>query len=329
MKLSLAFLSISTASSFVIPKCSFLVKSPIKSHITELKGYLDDLTEDIKPTDESKKANPERDSHEYNKLKPEDIDRFGPGTLGNFVDFDEFDGGDGQMGVAGDGNSQLEDIGEDTSQRMVKKTDQNVVRPDEFKVKTTSRERSARNAWGSGDSSYSDALREKGVDTQKAQRLENWQKQQEVLRERKKARYETDEFDAIDEAPAEEDWRLLSKFGVERNQDFDLEEAFGPVTPDLDNTEETIEMHTNVNSVAFTTLNLKNLYMGFADFRAALSSDTSLEWSIEPEEGSLNKSDETEFILRFKPSTPGVSEGYLVIETEDWKKTWKVIGNTA
>ena len=51
--------------------------------------------------------------------------------------------------------------------------------------------------------------------------------------------------------------RLLSKFGVERNQDFDLEEAFGPVTPDLDNTEETIEMHTNVNSVAFTTLNLK------------------------------------------------------------------------
>ncbi|GMH71631.1 hypothetical protein TL16_g05705, partial [Triparma laevis f. inornata] len=68
--------------------------------------------------------------------------------------------------------------------------------------------------------------------------------------------------------------------------------------------------------------------MGFADFRAALSSDTSLEWTIEPEEGAISKSEETEFILRFKPSTPGVSEGYLIVETEDWKKTWKVIGNT-
>lgn len=294
-----------------------------------LFGNLDDLTEQIKPTEESKKANPERDSHEFNKLKQEDLDRYGPGNLGNFVDFNEFDGGDGQMGVAGDGNSQLEDIGEDTSNRMVTKTDQNVVRPDEFKAKTTSRERSARNAWGSGDSTYSDKLRDEGLDTQKAQRLENWQKQQEVLRERKKARYETDEFDSIDEAPADEDWRMLKKFGVERNQDFDLEEAFGPVSPDLEDLQDTIELHTNVNSVAFQSLNLKNMYMGFADFRAALSSDTSLEWTIEPEEGAISKSEETEFILRFKPSTPGVSEGYLIVETEDWKKTWKVIGNTA
>ena len=37
------------------------------------------------------------------------IKSFGPGSFADYVDFkDEFDGGDGQMGVAGDGNKQLE-----------------------------------------------------------------------------------------------------------------------------------------------------------------------------------------------------------------------------
>lgn len=67
--------------------------------------------------------------------------------------------------------------------------------------------------------------------------------------------------------------------------------------------------------------------MGFADFRAALTADTPMDWSIEPNDGSLGK-EETHFILKFKPQGPGMIEGYLVIETEDFKKTWKVQGST-
>ena len=69
--------------------------------------------------------------------------------------------------------------------------------------------------------------------------------------------------------------------------------------------------------------------MGFADFRAAFTPETSNEWSIEPSEGALMQREDTNFIVRFRPQNPGVSEGYLVIETEDFKKTWKVVGSTA
>ena len=68
--------------------------------------------------------------------------------------------------------------------------------------------------------------------------------------------------------------------------------------------------------------------MGFADFRAAFTSDTPNVFTIEPQEGSLRQKEDTEFLLKFKAQSPGVVEGYLVIETEDFKKTWKVVGST-
>jgi hypothetical protein len=69
--------------------------------------------------------------------------------------------------------------------------------------------------------------------------------------------------------------------------------------------------------------------MGFADFRAAFTPGTGEGWTVTPSEGSLTKKEETNFIVRFKCQKPGVSQGYLVVETEDFKKTWKVIGSTA
>lgn len=68
--------------------------------------------------------------------------------------------------------------------------------------------------------------------------------------------------------------------------------------------------------------------MGFADFRAAFTPETSMDWVVEPNEGSLSQREATDFIVKFKPTTPGLIEGYLVIETEDFKKTWKVQGST-
>jgi ABC-type nitrate/sulfonate/bicarbonate transport system substrate-binding protein len=69
--------------------------------------------------------------------------------------------------------------------------------------------------------------------------------------------------------------------------------------------------------------------MGFADFRAAFSAGTGEGWTVTPSEGSLAKKEETQFLLKYKAQNPGVSEGYLVVETEDFKKTWKIIGSPA
>jgi hypothetical protein len=152
-------------------------------------GYLDDLAgpnPNIVEEDD--------DSHEATKMKKDDIDRAGPGSWESYVEFNEFDGGDGQMGVAGDGNVKLDKF--DMTEMAKSKT------------------MSAKNAWGKS-TGYAESLRAQGMDTARAQQLENWNNQQELLQQRKNQRYMTEEFDNTSD---DDNWRNLASFGVERNQ---------------------------------------------------------------------------------------------------------------
>jgi hypothetical protein len=111
------------------------------------------------------------------------------------------------MGVAGDGENGLKKEWTGSAEMAKSKT------------------MSAKNAWGYS-SGYAQSLIDQGVDTSRAQQLENWQNQQEVLAARKQHRYMTDDFDKV---KTDENWRSLGKFGNERNQEFDLDSAFGAV----------------------------------------------------------------------------------------------------
>lgn len=269
---------------------------------TRLMGYLDNLGA-IPPEEEVE----EDDSREATKMKKEQVSNFGAGSWEGYVEFNEFDGGDGQMGVAGDGSGG-----------KLEKFDMTSL--------ATSRSMSAKNAWGTA-TGYAEELKAKGVETSRAQQLENWHNQQEVLQKRKAQRYETDSFDNNTERE-DENWRELAKFGVERNQDFDLNESFGSVT--VGDVEGTIELNARMNGpAAVYEFALRNPFMGFADFRAAFTSESSPFFSVTPSEGSLMQRDDTQFVVKFKPQSPGFAEGYLVIETEDFKKSWKVVGGTA
>lgn len=106
-----------------------------------------------------------------------------------------------------------------------------------------------------------------------------------------------------------------------------MEQAFGKVAPGAQ-TDGVIELNSRINYPMIHEMALKNEYMGFADFRAAFTDETSPDWTVEPSEGSLSK-EPINFIVKFRPQNPGVAEGYLVIETEDFKKTYKVVGSTA
>lgn len=66
-----------------------------------VQGYLDDLSAELNAPDSSS-TREDVDTQSMN-LDKESVDRYGVGSWEGFVDFDEFDGGDGQMGVAGDG----------------------------------------------------------------------------------------------------------------------------------------------------------------------------------------------------------------------------------
>lgn len=161
-----------------------------------MRGYLDDLTNELnQPVN-----NPdiEGSRKEVTDQKVEDIDRFGPGKWDQYQDFgDEFDGGDGQMGVAGDGKKGLEKFGSDVTPSFAK-----------------SKSMSAKNAWGTS-TGYAAKLIDDGVEVVRAQQMENWMNQQELRRKKNAHKALTDSFDAV---TYEEDWRALAKFGVERNQ---------------------------------------------------------------------------------------------------------------
>lgn len=312
MKLSstIALLSCaSTKAAFVPHSTSFTTSSP-----TILKGYLDDLSADLYKEDATPDV--EADSRESNAMAKEQVDRYGPGNLADFVEFDEFDGGDGQMGVAGDGSTGL-DKSEFETGELAKSLDK-------------SRMRSARVGWGSS-TGYADELVQKGVDSARAQQLENWHTQQEIKKQKDQQKFMSESFDQV-EQNADADWRSLAKFGVERNEDFDMNETFGAVTAYEGELEGTIELTarpgTMTGGTGYHEFGLKNPYMGFADFRAAFTEETPKSFSISPNEGSLTSREPTQFKVTFRPEAIGVLEGYLVIETEDFKKVWKVIGST-
>lgn len=164
-------------------------------------GYLDDLDPNAQAQGKrndwlyEQEAEETDDSHEATQLDKSKVDRGGVGDWSQFVDFDEFDGGDGQMGVAGDGKKELEKF--------------------DMSEMGKSKAMSAKNAWGK-TTGYADTLIDQGMEAQRAQQLENWKNQQEVLNARKQQRYMTDEFDQVDNSETSQ-WDL-SKFGVERNQ---------------------------------------------------------------------------------------------------------------
>ena len=51
-------------------------------------------------------------------------------------------------------------------------------------------------------------------------------------------------------------------------------------------------------------------------------------WTVEPIERSLSK-EPVQFIFKFRPNAMSFSEEYLVIETDNMKKTYELIGNAA
>jgi len=306
----LVVIGATSAAAFVSPL-------PKYRQTTVVKGYLDDLSDEL--YQEIDQPDVKKDSREANNLDKKDVDRYGPGNLDSFVDFEEFDGGDGQMGVAGDGASGL-----DKSDFATGSLNTNVA-----KVSTIdkSKARSAKNAWGTSTGYADKLIEEKGMDTARAQQLENWAQQQEIRKKNQEQKYLSDEFDKVTSS-GEEDWRSLASFGVERNEEFDLNEAFGAVTPG-DEIEEIIELKARTGGgVAYHVISVKNPFMGFADFRAAFTPSTSKAFSLTPKEGALQSSTATEFNIGFRPEVSGICEAYLVLQTEDLKKTWKIIGST-
>merc|ERR1712087_250818 len=89
-----------------------------------------------------------------------------------------------------------------------------------------------------------------------------------------------------------------------------------------------ITLKCPIYGIAAHDIMVKNPYMGYAKFRAAFVGDDSGQWSVTPSDGFLKQSEATRFTVRYSPNSSGVSNTHFVVETEDFKLTWKVVGST-
>ncbi|KAL7473428.1 hypothetical protein ACHAXS_014035 [Conticribra weissflogii] len=249
---------------------------------------------DIEPLTDIEKLGPD-----YTKLSKDELDRYGPKDLSQFGDFpsDQFDGGDSEMGLAGDGTVGLRKLGRDVSPHLARTLGAKIVTDDDVGVYDSS----------SYAPSYADELMEMnpGLDAVRAQQYENWATQNEIalgnrlMNERVQVSYE-------------------SVNGIELSDPLEAgEEVVGLIT-----------LTAPLNGYARHDIMLRNPYMGFARFRAGFVGDACNDWSVTPSDGHLKQKEETHFAVSFNPRNPGVSSGYFVIETEDFKMTWKVVGST-
>jgi hypothetical protein len=237
----------------------------------------------------------------FTKMDKDKINQYGPGDFTQYTDHhssDLFDGGDSEMGLSGDGNSGLHKFGRDVSPHM---TGTLTAQMDQADVSS---------------SSYSDELLQDyhGMDDVRAQQLENWATQKEIAMANRfmNERSQYHQYDYIREHD-----------GVHED-----ENPFAYPAEAGDNIHGILTMKAPVFGVAAHEILLKNPFMGYAKFRAAFVGDESSEWSVSPSDGFIKQSEDTHFIVRYRPHSPGVSNAHLVIETEDFKKTWKVVGST-
>lgn len=241
----------------------------------------------------------EKLGRDYTKMDKAQIQHYGPGDqLSQYVDpSDLFDGGDSEMGLTGDGNIGLKQIGRDVSPHMARTY--TAKSEEDYAVSSLS---------------YSDELLQSnpGMDPARAQQYENWAEQQEIAQGN---RY-------MNERGQYSQGQYVQDDTYENDYSFTHPAEIG------EDIEGIIPLRAPVNGVAAYEVMLKNPYMGFAKFRASFVGDAPNEWSVTPNDGYLKQHEETQFIVRYAPKSSGLHNAYLVIETEDFVKTWKVVGST-
>jgi len=241
----------------------------------------------------------------FTKMDKDKIHRYGPGYFTQYVDHhssDLFDGGDIEMGLSGDGNIGLQKIGRDVSPHIARtlaaKTDQSAV----------------------SSLSYADDLLQNnpGMDSVRAQQLESWATQQEIAMSNRYMN-EQGQYNQAQEYYVPE---------YEYGEIYEDESSLTHSVEAGDFIEGVVTLKAPINGVAAHEIMLQNPYMGYAEFRAAFVGDASNEWSVTPSDGFLKQNEATQFVVRYTPHSSGTNHAYFVIETEDFKKTWKVVGST-
>jgi hypothetical protein len=280
----------------------------------------------------------------------------------------DFDGGDSGGGVVGDGEMDLEDQHNSASivrggfgSASVGEGGVNVGRGT-VKAATDAKIASAGKNYFGRSTGYAAKkiaeITEKDIasgkmDCVRAQQLENWHNQRGIAKENRAAgqgvvygaKKESGHYIARD-ALSSDAWRTGAAEGVELDQRklaAHMDELRNQPTARLDGTawdeattvgatvKDSTSVQAPVGGIDVVTISVKNEMNTFAPFQCRFTSDSPIEFSVTPTEGSMNRRSgaDTEVTVRFSPKEYGEPKvGSLIFETEDFKSVYPIIGST-
>ena len=254
-----------------------------------------------------------------------------PANYDGFVDSEGFDGGDGQVGVVGDGTNAMETY--DMSQ-SVKKRVANAVGGSESK-------KNRANAWGHS-TGYADELKKKGMTNvdeygedrlqARRQQLENWQNQRDIRAQKEAQIRDLYGYENKAYSPRRQGSYMDSLGGNQAAAAAeDVPRDYILLEPG-DKVEAHIDITAPLHGRGGATISLQNEYSTYADFLAGFAPGSDPSITVEPSAGTLNRrgGQPQEFILKFSPETTGQPEyrALFVVETEDYKWTYTIMGKT-
>merc|ERR1719247_2019469 len=214
---------------------------------------------------------------------------YGPTNYEGFIDADGFDGGDGQVGVVGDGKNHMEefDMSAEDSRGLKGGRKLNQMGGRESKL-------NAKNAWGT-TTGYADELAKRGM-------VEIDEYGEDKLARRRQQ---------LENGPKDE---------------VSSEQVTGMTAGDLT---DTVAVSARLNARGGATITVRNEFSTYADFTAGFTAGSSAAVTVEPTHGTLNRraGEPQEFVIKFQPTDYADSyDATLVIETEDMKQTYEIIG---
>eukprot|EP00752_Nemacystus_decipiens_P002105 g2012.t1 len=286
----------------------------------------------------------------------QESDRFGPANYDGFVDSEGFDGGDGQVGVVGDGSNAMEQFDQKAVSRPADRRAQ--VKASTFVQESKSRQR---NAWGGGSTGYADELKEQGmvktnlygedITKVRRQQFENYRNQQEITRKQRaemgqqeamtgrgtmeeaankwKRGGRSSYFDNINAVPEEGGDEPWNKYSAPVTSGMKDGTQWGETTlTGNEKIEGTVQCVSSSGRPGHATIEVRSTVMTYEPFHCTFVGD-SRGFQVTPEEGTLNRrgGDPQELDVSYKGNGPGDNRiGTLVVETEEDKWIYKVEG---
>jgi len=338
---SIAIVALAAGARCLVPAARRAVASPARTIVRRDVSYLSE----VEDADSKKKWWEDQEGKNYKELGDgpsdprapsgfgESDDNYGPKDYVGFVDAEGFDGGDGQVGVVGDGKNHMEEFDMDAEASAGIKGGRklNQLGGSESKL-------NAKNAWGQ-TTGYADDLKKRGMVEydeygedklqRRRQQLENWRNQQELRLKKDSSMAELASLQGKEYKPVDHG-SYLKQFDA---KPVDVAAAareatdVGPLK--AGDVLDTFTIGARLNARGGHTLTIQNEYSLYSDFEAGFLPGASDALSVEPTSGTLNRrgSDPQDFVIKFQPQNFEDSyEATLVIQTEDSSWTYDVVG---